>query len=398
MKRRVIYLIVFILFSLGMFIVISFFVKKYNDIDIVNRGKALLTKLYDLDSGEYSYNNGKVSNDNSIFIDDNFFIDGTGKIEKDKYGNVRFYINMNNGCVYKTSMGNVKTMQNECNDFVNVMVKLIKNNNKISFSSMDDNLEYKISNKDDFIGEWIKEEYSGNIIINKYNEGDNYIWFKDTKGNISDAIKFNISCLNSSGEKYNNEVFYCSGSSVIVDNIEWIVIKDDASEITLMMKNVLENKMAHCSSEFSKFCYYTDDVEFPYKWSNSIVNDYLNTVFINELSSETKNKLVTKYICDEYTNNTCNDQSCGGYKKEFINNHGWSCTNYSASDVRIISFDEYNYIYGKIGENKLIKGTYLMMNMLESDKASIVDSDYGVYIMEDLLNPNKIRPVITLKK
>ena len=322
MKKSVRYLIVFMLFVLGMFIVITFFIKKYSDIDILNKGKALLTKLYDLERGEYFYDNGRISNGSNIFVNDDFFINGSGKIDIDKYGNIKFFINTNKRCVYKTSMGSVNISKTKCNDFVNVDVKPIKNNNKISFSSFDDNLEYKISSNDDFIGEWIKEDYTGNIIINKYNEGDNYIWFKDSKGNISDAIKFNINCLNSNGEKYNNEIFYCSGSTVIIDNFEWVVIKDEASEITLMMKNAFENKFSHCSSEFSKFCYYTEADQLNYKWSNSIVNNYLNTEFVRELSKETRNNLVTKYICDEYTTNTCDGQNCGGYKKDFINNKG----------------------------------------------------------------------------
>ena len=51
-----------------------------------------------------------------------------------------------------------------------------------------------------------------------------------------------------------------------------------------------------------------------------------------------------------------------------------------------------------VGLRKKIKGTYLMINSLNKDKASIVDLDYSVFINEDLLNQNKIRPVITLKK
>ena len=365
MKKRILYFIVLILFIAGMYIVISYFTKKSNDIDLVNSGKSLLTQLYKLDSGDYLYRNGLVSNGDKIYFDDKFFIHGSGKINIDKYGNVKFYINTGDGCVYKTSMGNVKYLSSECNDFVNIKIGVIKNNNKVSFTSLFDNLSYKISSNDDFIGEWITDEYNGNITISRYNEGDNYIWFKDDEGNISEAIKFNMSCLDSNGENYNNEIFYCSGSVVKIDNMEWVVIKDEASQVTLMKKTALENKMSHCSSEFSKYCYYSDDVEVSYKWSNSVVNDYLNSVFINELSNDTKEKLVTQYICDDYTNSSCNEQSCGAYKKEFINNKGWICKNYTSSDISVLSFDEYNYIFSKIGENKLIKGTYLMMNMLE---------------------------------
>ena len=397
MKQGIKYTIVFIIFITIMIVVFSLYFRRYDSVFYKNGGNALLNKLYELEEGSYKYENGNVTGNDVIIYDDNFYFDGTGEIEIDKYGNIKFFINTNGFCVYKNSLSSVKFMKSKCNEFYILDVGIIRNNNKISFKSSSSNLEYKISNNDDFNGEWIKKDYDGNLIINSYNDGNNYIWFKDTNGNISNVIKFNVDCLNTDNAKYNSDIFYCSGSVVNIDDKDWIVISDKGDEITLMMNDSLEEELPHCFEQESESCYYMDNQVYSYRWSNSYVNSYLNNTFINELGDNTKNKLVTKYICDDFDREEC-DGNCGGYTKEVINHNNWECKDYTSSKVRLISFDEYNYIYKKIGENKKIKGTYLMINSLNKDKASIVDLDYSVFINEDLLNVNKIRPVITLKK
>lgn len=398
MKQGIKYTIVFIIFLAIMIAIFTVYSNRYDKVKYLNGGTSLLKQLYELETGNYKYENGKIYGVNEIYSADSYYFDGEGNIEIDKYGNVRFYIDTDGFCVYKNYVGDINFTKTKCNKFYSVDIELIKNNNKISFTSLDNNLEYKISTKDDFMGEWIKEEYNGNIIINSYFDGKNYIWFKNSDGNISDVVEFNVDCLNANGATYNKEVFYCSGSIVSVDGIEWVVVNDSSDEITLMTKKSLENKMSHCSSEISEFCYYDSKITYAYKWSSSLVNYYLNNTFINELSEDTKSNLVTKYVCDEYMNMTCDDGNCGGYSKETINHNNWSCTDYTPSNVRLISFDEYNHLYSKLGDNSLIKGTYLMINSLTMNKASIVDTDYSVYINEDIINVNKIRPVITLKK
>lgn len=397
MKQGIKYTIVFILFLTIMIVVFSLYFKRYDEVYYTNRGNALLAKLYLFKEGTYKYENGNVTGNNVILYDDDFYIDGTGEIDIDKYGNIKFYIETDDFCVYKNSMSDVKLMKSKCHKFDTLDVEIIKNNNRISFKSNVDNLEYKISTKDDFLGEWIKKDYNGNLIISNYSEGNNYIWFKDRDGNISDVVKFKVDCLNTENAKYNSDIFYCSGSVVIIDDMEWIVISDKVDEISLMKRYALDEELAHCFNQESDSCYYMEDTIYSYKWSNSYVNSYLNNTFIEELSDETKNKLVSKYICDEFTSENC-DGNCGGYSKEVINHNNWKCSDYTSSKIRIISFDEYNYIYKRIGEDKKIKGTYLMINSLNKDMATLVDLDYSVFINENLLNANKIRPVITLKK
>ena len=352
-----------------------------------------------MEVGDYQFNDGVISNGIKYYSSDDFNIKGNGLINKDKYGNIKFFIDTDGKCIYKNSVGNVKLMNSKCKGFEKLAVDVIKNNNTVSFSSLDDNLSYKISDSDNFVGEWIHEEHSGNITLSKYNDGTNYIWFKDKNGNLSDVIEFNIDCLNSDGAVYNKSVFYCSGSIVKLDSMSWIVVSDNNSEITLMKKTSLEDKIAHCDSFVSDNCYYVDDNnKVSYKWSNSYINKYLNNNFIEKLSESTKFNLVNTEICDEFNNMSCNDESCGGLKREEINKYGYTCNNYTYSQVRLLSYSEYSKLFNKLKENTLIRGQYLLINSYVEDKASLVDSNYEVYIMEDILEFNKIRPVITLKK
>ena len=399
MKQKVKITIILIIFSLIMIYVFSYFNKKYSEVDYINVGKAILSQSYGMKEGTYNFNDGVISMGKTLYENDKFDISGEGVIDKDKYGNIKFYINSNGHCIYKNSLDNVKYMDSECQRFENLVVDIIKNNNNVSFSSLDDNLSYKISDKDDFIGEWISEDYTGNITLNKYSQGKNYIWFKNKNGVISDVIEFNIDCLNSNGANYNKEVFYCSGAIVKIDSLDWIVVSDNSSEITLMKKTALSDKMSHCTAFKSNSCYYIDENDYvSYKWSNSYVNMYLNDYFINELSASTKYNLQATEICDEFDNMSCNEESCGGLKKEEINKYGYTCDNYTYSLVRLLSYKEYNKLFVALNENSLIRGNYLLINSFSNNKASIVDSNYEVFIEEDILSLNKIRPVITLKK
>ena len=254
MKQGIKYTIIIILFFVAMFFVVSIFSNRYDKVEYENLGKNLLKKLYDLEEGEYSYKSGVLSNPDNIYRWEIKAIDGEGLVNIDRYGNVKFYIDVDRGCLFKTSMGNVKYVKSKCNRFDNVDIELIKNNNKISFKSSIDNLSYKISTKDDFKGEWISSDYSGNLLINSFNEGDNYIWFKSEDGRISDVVTFSVDCLNSRDTIYDKNVFYCSGSIVKLDNTEWIVVRDESVKITLMKKHPLEEKISHCYLGDDQYC------------------------------------------------------------------------------------------------------------------------------------------------
>ena len=386
-----------IIFVVIMMSIAIFFMIRINNIQRLNKAKDLLSYLYTLEYNDYSYIDGKVYKDNYL-LNDKMFFEGNGDINIDKYGNVRFLINQENKCFYKTYLGSIKITNNKCENFNNINVSLVKNNSKISFILNNNNLSYKLSNKDDFKGEWKSKEYKDNLVLNSYNEGFNYIWFKDKDGNISDVIEFNVDCLSTSKTDYKSSVFYCSGSKVYLDNIEWVVLEDKNDSIKLMKYLPLDNKLSQCFDIKSEYCYYTKEVKMPHKWSNSYINYYLNNVFINELSTETKNKLITEYICDEYDNLSCDNEMCGGYSKEEINYYNWKCTNYTPSKIKIISYDEYNRIYSKLDKKDVINGNYWAINSYTNDKGSSVQYNYEFYILEDYTKKLDVKPIITIKK
>lgn len=368
-----------------------FFSFKRSDIRLLNKAKDMLNNLYKLEPGNYSFIDGKVN--------DYYYFDGNGNIEIDKYGNIKMLINTNNGCISKTSLGNIKLIDGKCNSYKKIESKIIKNNSNISFILSENNLEYKISNKDDFKGSWIKEKYNDNLILSYFKEGTNYIWFKDSDGNISESLKFEVSCLFTTKAKYKSSVFYCTGSTIILDDIEWIVIEDNNMNIKLMKRTPLEEKMSQClNKENDNYCFYSKNNKNTYKWSNSYINYYLNNDYINKIKD--KDKLKNFYICDEYDNFSCDNESCGGRTREEINYNNWKCNKYTKSKVKIISYDEYNLLFSKINnKNKnIIDGNYWAINSYELDKGSSVQYDYDFYILEDLTNKIDVRPIIQLSK
>lgn len=398
MKKKLKYILVIILFLLIMLSILYYFYLKRSDIRLLNKAKSLLKYSYNLKEGDYTFSDGIIFSNDTNYVSDEFKIKGKGNINVDKYGNVKFYINTSDYCINKTSVGKIELLDEKCDGFEIINVKAIKNNSKISFTSLYEELEYKISNKDDFSGEWIKEDYSGNLIINTYREGINYIWFKDLKGNISDTLTFEVDCLKTNNAPYDEKILYCSGSTIKIDDIDWVVVEDKKSSITLMTKETVGEELAHCMSYKSEYCFRTNEEKNDYKWSNSYINYYLNNIFINKLSKDTISHLKTSYICDDYDNNSCDGEGCLGYRKEIIDNNNYSCNNYATSLIRLIDFNEYNYIYSKIGESSNLSGKYWIMNSFNTNKASIIDNDFEVFVLEDPLSGNEVRPLIILNK
>ena len=370
---------------------------KYSNIHLLNQSKKLLGDLYTLKEGNYKYKSGIVYTESGSLISDKYYFDGNGDIQIDKYGNVRFIIDNGEKCVSKTYLGNIELL-NECDKFKNIKVNISKNNSVVSFMSKDKNLEYKISKKDNFKGKWIKEEYGDNLVLKYYTEGSSYIWFKDSKGNISEPIEFYVDCLDAKEVNYDNSVFYCSGSTVIIDSIEWVILEDTSTSIKLMQKEPLKDKFSLCIEGNKNYCYISEPNEFKYTWSKSYINDYLNTMYVKSLSEDMQSKLVTMNICDEYNNNLCDDALCGGFTKEEIENNEWICNNYTASKVKLISYNEFNYVYSNTKYKSALKGNYFAINSYMNNHASSVQNNYEFYILENMYNKLDIRPVIILNK
>ena len=385
MKKRDKYFLVLMFFLMAMLLVFLYFYKKYNNTNLINETKLLLGDLYNLESGKYELKNGILYDENNNIVNNKEYVKASGYIYIDKYMNVSFKLNKDDGCISKTSLGKINYEYNYCSEIKEVNVHIIKNNNNISFET-DEELEYMISNKDDFNGFWVKQDYSSNIIINSYNEGKNYIWFKDMYGNLSKTYSFKVDCLDTKNAKYNDSVFYCSGSTVILDDIKWVVIRDNNSSIELMKYLPLDKKM-----EFS------DDIN-DIRWSKSKINNYLNNEYIHELSSETINKLLTIEICDDYDSINCNEEVCGGRSKNEIERLNYYCSSYTGSKIKLISYDEFNYAYSKAKNKDFLYGNYWSINSLELGVGTSIQYNYDYYILEKFNNKLDVRPVIIIDK
>ena len=392
------YIVVLLIFIVLMVIVLFFFMNKYSNIHLRNKSYEMINDINNLKEGHYVLKNGVILSENETVINKKYYFDGNGDIYIDKYGNIKFLIENDKSCISKTTEGKVKINSGKCNKFKEVVVNYSKNNSKVSFSSKTSNLEYKISYKDDYKGKWIKEEYTDNLILSYFRDGINYIWFKDEDGNISDVYEFNIDCLNTRKAKYDENIFYCSGSTVMLDNIEWIVLEDSTSSIKLMKLLPIDNKIEQCLKEKNKYCYYTKNDKFSFRWNNSYLNYYLNYVFIEELSLETRNSIINSVVCNDYNKKNCNDEICGGYTKEEIEYNNYECEYYAESKIRVITYDEFNYIYSKNNNRDLLNGNYWALNSYEFDKGSSIQPNYDFYILEDLTSKLDAKPVMVLKK
>ncbi|NLC47931.1 MAG: hypothetical protein GX758_01040 [Tenericutes bacterium] len=396
-KKVIILTMLFVVISI---VIIFFFIMNYKKIELNSKAKELISYVSSSQVGKYTYKVGVLYNETGNIIKSDIFINGIGTIEKDKYNNIKLLIETDQYCISKTSLKEVKIYKNKCKSFNDIEVSYIKNNVKVSFSLNKKDLEYKISNKDDFKGTWVHQNYNENLIINFFEEGEKYIWFKDKEGNISNTISLLIDCFYSDNSTYNSEILYCSGSIVTINDISYIVISDSEKEITVLNYISLDDKASHCLNEKSDFCYYKNEKEFKeYKWSNSYINYYLNNIYIDKLG-DIVNNIKEVYICDDEAGSKgCDsDDGCGGYQRELIEKNKWDCSEYTTSKIRLISYFEYNKVYANVDNKNIIAGNYWTINSSKTKKGSSIKYNGDFYILEDLTKKLEIRPVITLIK
>ena len=397
MKQVKKYIIVFVIFVLLMCFILVYFMLRKERNKLLNDGRDLLAYINTLDSGDYELKNGVVYTSNGAVTSDQYFFGGNGKISKDEYDNVSFKINYDKSCVYKNKLSKVQ-INDTCPKDKEIKVEIVRNNDIVSFVSDVENLSYKVSTENDFNGEWIST-IGKNVVITSYSSGNNFIWFKDLDGNLSDKYEFNVECLTSNGDQYDSSIFYCKGSKVLLDDKTWLVLNSRSDSTTLMLGESLIDRLPMCEKDISNYCFYMDGFKSAYKWSKSYVNDYLNTEFIKELSNETVDKLIPSEICDVYGDNGCDeDKGCGGYLKEDIERSKYFCEKYSSSKIRIITYEEYNSISKTVKNMKDFIGNYWILNAYSSNYASTVEEKGNVFILEDPTNKKEVRPVITISK
>lgn len=398
MKNTKKYIITIILFVVVMLLILLFFIFRYNYIHLLNKSRELLEYLYTLDIGEYKYKSGAIYTETEILSTDYYF-EGNGNIKVDDYKNVSFIIQSGDYCVSKTQLGEIKIEKKECHDFVTIEAQVNKNNNIISFIVNEKNLEYLISNSNDLNGKWVKPEYTDNIIIKSFDEDKHYIWFKDKDGNLSKSYSYSVECFFANKGEYDKNKYYCDGSIVSIDDINYIVLDDNMEDITIMKQNSLDVKLSHCLDNVSDYCYYTTDGVSNYKWSKSYINYYLNNIYIKTLNDNIQSKLKEIPICDDFITSGClNDEGCGGFTKNEINFNNWSCNNYSKSKIRILSYNEYVNIFEKIKNKTVLIGNYWLINSGVDNRGSSVQFNYNVYIKEEYTTKLDVKPVFTISK
>ena len=398
MKNTKKYIITIILFVVVMLLILLFFIFRYNYIHLLNKSRELLEYLYTLDIGEYKYKSGAIYTETEILSTDYYF-EGNGNIKVDDYKNVSFIIQSGDYCVSKTQLGEIKIEKKECHDFVTIEAQVNKNNNIISFIVNEKNLEYLISNSNDLNGKWVKPEYTDNIIIKSFDEDKHYIWFKDKDGNLSKSYSYSVECIFANKGEYDKNKYYCDGSIVSIDDINYIVLDDNMKDITIMKQNSLDVKLSHCLDNVSDYCYYTTDGVSNYKWSKSYINYYLNNIYIKTLNDNIQSKLKEIPICDDFITSGClNDEGCGGFTKNEINFNNWSCNNYSKSKIRILSYNEYVNIFEKIKNKTVLIGNYWLINSGVDNRGSSVQFNYNVYIKEEYTTKLDVKPVFTISK
>lgn len=379
-----------IIILIGLFIIalISILLVFKNDIEnirLANKAKELVKYIYSLNEDNYYYKNGVLYDSKSNIISTSYYINGEGNIIKDKYNNVKMLIILKDRCIMKTSLGKVNTYK-ECSNSYNLTPTITKNNTSITFSFNGEIDSYKLSRKDDFDGNFISLN-NDSLVLNLFNAGEYFIWFKDSNGNLSETITFTIECLNTLDAVYDKNTLYCSASVVTIDNYKWIVISDKDKEITLMRLDSLENQMSHGENE--------------YKWSTSEINKYLNGIYINTLSEEVRNSLMDVSVCDtpSGTEGCDSNDGCGGYKEKTITKYKWTCDTYTTSKIRIISYDEYSTLYDSLTDKDMIFDNYWTINSYKESMTGVSINNNGeVFLGEAITNKLYVKPVITLKR
>lgn len=386
MKKIKVIIALIVLFVISLISIVLIFNNNIKNIKLINKTNDLINYINKLNYGDYYYKNGVLYDDKSNILTSKFYFDGEGNIHKDMYNNIKLSLNLGDRCIQKSSLGNVE-VKSKCIKETSFSPVINRNNSQITFNFNNIIDEYKYSNKDDFKGNWIKLD-SDILILNLYEEGTHYIWFKDKSGNISDTISFDISCFSTEESEYDKNILYCSGSVLIIDGSEWIVVEDRDNYTTFMRLKSLDTKLSHTKNE-------------TYKWSTSLINKYLNEEYIYKLSNDLRNKLIDVEICDDSSGTTGCDSGdgCGGYKKETIEKYKWNCNKYTKSKIRVISYEEYSYLYDKSDNKENIYGNYWMINSYkDSSKTMSVTYNGQVYVNENSTSLLDIKPVITIKK
>lgn len=368
-----------------------------------NNLKELISLIENYKDGEYILKNDILYNEKNI-INKNLNINGLAYLYKNEYG-INGKIQYKNICIYK-GVGNSKFIYYKglCKN-LNIKQSEVKFNQNNSQVTIEGDFDYYSVNKSNKIPDnWSR--YSGNdLIIELPYVGNFYIWTKTKYGVVSNPIKVEVVCSLKEDSEISDSTIYCTGSKLTLNGYSWHVISDINGELKLLLDSGQIDLMSHCDNKINNdYCYYKSDILYKsYKWSDSKINEYLSNDFIKKY----ENYDLKEYkICDQTsgTSGCKDDDGCAGYLKEEVDNGKYSCNKYTKSKVRLLTYNEYNYILKNISDHKWLYGSklkdfWLMNGYSKNGFLAFKINIFGqCYLDENTSSLLEVRPVITIYK
>ena len=141
--------------------------------------------------------------------------------------------------ISKARKGNKKAIKQVIKDNIEQMYKLV-----FLHTKYEDDAKRILTDTMYFIeGNMSKLDENQNIIL----------WlYKITIINTNNFLKY-VGMLD---KDKSLDKYYCDGSVVSIDDINYIVLSDSEKEITLMKQNSIDIKLNHCTDSISEYCYY----------------------------------------------------------------------------------------------------------------------------------------------
>lgn len=367
----------------------------------------------------------------------------------------------------------------------NTIKEAEKNTHMTSIEGLIKTATYKYSNND------VTGKVNKNIFIDyKNNLNTNYLEYSGDKpeegivsitstGAIALAIRFEDYCYIKNYESEDITVIDYNEATCVIDNLiknenyttgdaisyggyDWHVISDDGENLTLLMDigengnyklpqdisneiNPENGKMKHCTEDNDpRTDCDTNGTNHIYSWDKSLIQEYLNDTFYDDLTDKIGNELVEEQVCIDPSVVNTTEYSYGGYLKSEIDNINATftespvtCKNYKNYKVRLITTSEYinmshnfsdltlpyegNIMYGNTGKIPLIPtitritdnysswfyngelsswwsmSTYSDVNSIEIVCARYIQSN-GQFPAGNTIYKHNVRPVITIKK
>ena len=196
-------------------------------------------------------------------------------------------------------------------------------------------------------------------------------------------------------DQYNNDENFEIGESLTYAGVNWHVINDDGTNVTLLADES-GISMSHTSS--------SKDV---YKWSTSQINKYINGEWLNTNSIDT-GVLISNSICDD-----ASGLEVASYGGTLISEGKCQSGIYNDYKVRLLTTNEFDSLVSRLSNVDFLVGTkYWTMN---SQYVSVTKDEFGnvnnsvsnqAMIINKTTSPRSynayskaiVRPVITISK